>query len=188
MSGAKGKVLSILVFGIKGSQTLLFTQFNSAIIQCFLLSMEPKMRILLLIPFLLSSLAMASGSYKPKAVKKQEIASGKVTLPANLKQKAKGIRTLYISLYDPASKRPMPYGAQRLMLKSDAGENVVSFKLNTETMQLMGGGPIPKKFKLKAKLDADGSAGPDAKGDITGFAENVALGSKNVTIKLTKAH
>ncbi len=97
-----------------------------------------------------------------------------------------GIRTLFITIYDQESKMPMPYGAMKVELDKDAKGVVYKGKLDTSNIMVMGGGAAPKKLRIKAKLDKDGSAGADAPGDVVGIAEGVAAGSK-VTIKIDKA-
>lgn len=97
-----------------------------------------------------------------------------------------GIRTLFITIYDQESKMPMPYGAMKVELDKDAKGVVYKGKLDTSNIMVMGGGDAPKKLRIKAKLDKDGSAGADAPGDVIGIAEGVAAGAK-VTIKIDKA-
>ncbi|RZA18592.1 MAG: hypothetical protein EOP10_20865 [Proteobacteria bacterium] len=57
---------------------------------------------------------------------------------------------------------------------------------SAENVQAMGGGPLPKNIRLKARLDKDGSAGMDSAGDLTGQVDKAKLGDK-VKIKITKA-
>jgi hypothetical protein len=99
---------------------------------------------------------------------------------------AAGIRTLFITIYDQESKAPMPYGAMKVELDKDAKGTVYKGKLDSGNIMVMGGGEAPKTLRIKAKLDKDGSAGPDAAGDVVGIVEGVKAGSK-VTIKLDKA-
>lgn len=99
---------------------------------------------------------------------------------------AAGIRTLFITIYDQESKMPMPYGAMKVDLDKDAKGVVYKGKLDSNNIMKMGGGETPKKLRIKAKLDKDGSAGADAAGDVVGIVEGVAVGSK-VTIKIDKA-
>ncbi len=99
---------------------------------------------------------------------------------------AAGIRTLFITIYDEASKMPMPYGALKIELTKDAKDSIYKGKLDTNNIMVMGGGDAPKTLRIKAKLDKDGSAGSDSPGDLVGIAEHVALGSK-VVVKINKA-
>lgn len=101
--------------------------------------------------------------------------------------KAASIRTLYVTLYDAAGTGPMPYGAARLTLEKDASKGTIyKGKLDSTVVKAMGSGEPPKTLRIKARLDKDGSAGPDAPGDLVGVASNVALGSKAV-ITIDKA-
>jgi hypothetical protein len=97
-----------------------------------------------------------------------------------------GIRTLFITIYDSESKAPMPYGAMKVELDKDAKGTVYKGKLDASNIMVMGGGASPQTLRIKAKLDKDGSAGPDAAGDVVGIVDGVKVGSK-VTIKLDKA-
>jgi hypothetical protein len=118
------------------------------------------------------------------------IASGKIVLPAKLQDAAKGIRTLFVSVYDGSQKGGpmMPYGAIKIELPKDAkAGDVTAFTLDSETMMLMGAADkIPAKLDIKAKLDKDGSAGPDEAGDLVGWTHAVKPGAKNVVVKIDK--
>lgn len=105
---------------------------------------------------------------------------------AALVKKDAGIRTLYVILYDAESQRPMPYGAIKIDLKEDAKGTFYTGDLTSDNVQAMGGGPVPKNLRLKARLDKDGSAGMDSPGDLVGTAEKVKVGDK-VKIKINKA-
>lgn len=114
------------------------------------------------------------------------VASGKVVLPATSVAKAKGIRTLFISVYDARSRAPMPCAAQKFVLAQDPGTEVLSFTLATESLTMMACPAIPDVINLKAKLDRDGSAGPDAPGDIVGTLEGVKKGTGQLVIRLER--
>lgn len=129
--------------------------------------------------------SVAASSYAAESAK--VLADVEVTIDdAKLVTKSAGIRTLYITLYDDASPGPMPYGALKVTLTSDPKGTVHKGKLDTSNVMIMGGGEAPKKLRIKARLDKDGSAGPDGAGDLTGIASGVVVGSK-VTIKIDKA-
>lgn len=107
---------------------------------------------------------------------------------AELAKKGAGIRVLYVTLYDADSAKPMPYGAMRVQLDKDAAKGTVyKAKLTSENVAVMGGGDAPKNLRIKARLDKDGSAGPDGAGDLVGIKDKVALGS-STTIVIDKAH
>ena len=103
-----------------------------------------------------------------------------------LAKAAAGVHTLFITIYDEASKAPMPYGAMKVELTKDARGVVYQGKLDSSNVMVMGSGETPKTLRIKAKLDKDGSAGPDASGDVVGIAEHVKVGS-TVTVKIDKA-
>lgn len=105
---------------------------------------------------------------------------------AKLNGKAHGIRTLYLTIYDASSPAPRPYGALKVDLTADAKGTFYKGKLNADNVMVMGGGEAPKSLRIKARLDKDGSAGPDSAGDLVGIAEKVAAGSKT-TITIDKA-
>lgn len=122
---------------------------------------------------------------KAEASKDTVYASGKLELDKKLSDKAKGIRTLYISIYDSASGMPRPYAATKIDLPKDATSGAFhDFKLTPANVMAMGQGPAPQTMRIKAKLDKDGSAGPDASGDVTGTVSDVKLGASNIVIKL----
>ncbi len=114
-------------------------------------------------------------------------AKGKVVLAPELEEQAKGIHTLFIIMAGP--DRPMPLGAQRKTLGGDAKGTVYEFVLTKDSMQMMamGGGEIPEPFKLKARLDVDGTAGPDQPGDLVGEVTAVKLGAEGVEIVIDRA-
>jgi hypothetical protein len=98
-----------------------------------------------------------------------------------LAAKGAGVHTLYITLYDAASQAPRPYGAIKVDLTKDAAKGTIyKGTLDQSNVMVMGGGAAPAKLRIKAKLDKDGSAGPDSPGDLVGTADGVALGGKAV--------
>lgn len=110
-------------------------------------------------------------------------AKGRVILDDHLKDSAKGIRTLFIIASGP--DRPMPLGAFRKTLSGDASGVVYDFVLTKDNMQIMmNGGELPPEFRLKARLDRDGAAGPDQPGDLTGDIYPVKLGQDGVEIRI----
>lgn len=120
------------------------------------------------------------------------LASGRIVLPANLAGSAKGIRTVFVSVYLPNGKgdgtakgKGMPYGATKIDLAADPKSgDVTAFDLDTTTIMMMSSQEmLPKKIDIKVKLDKDGSAGPDEAGDIVGWARDVKVGTKNLVVK-----
>jgi hypothetical protein len=100
---------------------------------------------------------------------------------------AKGIRTLYVIVYDAKSPMPRPYGAMKVDLKADASGTLYKGDLtfdpeatsskNDGNVQVMGAPTPPTELRLKARLDKDGSAGMDQPGDIVGKVDTIAAGS-----------
>lgn len=139
------------------------------------------MSILLL---LMTPLAFA---YPTKVMKKDKfLLSGQLVLDKSLEKHAKGIKTLFLVIYDADSSARMPYAAQKVDLNKDAKGKFYNFKLTTNSMQMMGGRMhgLPKTLRVKARLDKDGSAGPDMPGDIIGVINKTSVGTKNLSITL----
>lgn len=115
-----------------------------------------------------------------------DFATGSLELDKSLVSQAKGIRTLFLVIYDLDSGRPMPYGAQKVTLKADAKGKFYDFKLDSGSVRQMMPAPMPKRMRIKARLDRDGSAGMDRPGDIVGELKPVKVGAKNVRIVLSQ--
>ena len=140
------------------------------------------MRLLTSVLFTLGLSIQAFSADAPKVFTDIEV---KIT-DAKLEKKSAGIRTLYITLYDEASQMPMPYGAAKISLEKDATGTVYKGKLDSSNIVVMGQGGSPKSLRIKAKLDKDGSAGPDSQGDLVGVVTGVKLGDKS-TVTIDKA-
>jgi hypothetical protein len=132
--------------------------------------------ILALVGLALSSAALA----KP-------VVSGELLLPKSLNEKAKGIRTIFISIQDPKAASPMPCAAQKFTIDKDAEGTFLKFTLDTDSLMMMACPTVPEVMSLKVKLDKDGSAGRDSAGDIVGVAQKVKKGATNVKVILDKA-
>ncbi|MBI1859331.1 MAG: hypothetical protein HYR96_00225 [Deltaproteobacteria bacterium] len=115
------------------------------------------------------------------------VASGKLVLPKSLTAKSAGIRTVFITVFDPKATRPMPCAAQKFELTKNAEGEFLRFSLDTASLTMMGCPEIPTVMNLKARLDQDGSAGPDAPGDIVGKLADVKTGAKNLKIEMSQA-
>lgn len=112
-------------------------------------------------------------------------ARGRVILDDSLRDQARGADTLFVIMSGP--DRPMPLGALRHKLASDPAGVVYEFALTKESMQMMmGGSEAPETFKLKARLDRDGTAGPDQPGDLTGEVLGVQRGAKGIDIVISR--
>jgi hypothetical protein len=110
-------------------------------------------------------------------------ARGRVVLDDKLKDKAQSIETLFLIVGYP--DRPMPYGAQRKKMSPPLEGELYEFVLTTDSLQrMMEAAPWPDHFKIKARLDRDGSAGPDQPGDLTGEVTGLSPGVEGVEIKI----
>ncbi len=115
------------------------------------------------------------------------ILSGKIVLDDSLTDKASGIRSLFIVLYNADSNMPMPFGAQRERVSEDAQGEFLDFFITRERLQRMNEDlPFPRNFRIKVRLDRDGAAGPDQPGDLTGEIGPVAIGSTDITVKIDR--
>lgn len=114
--------------------------------------------------------------------KSKIIIAGKIKIAPHLQAKAKRISTLYIVLRDAQASHPMPYGAY----VDRAGD--YNFLLTKDNIQLMGmgAGADPISFNIKARLDVDGKAGADQPGDLVGELTNVASGSADIVVNITR--
>ena len=136
--------------------------------------------------FSISDLMMASGSMIKKK-KKEFYASGKISITSAMEKKAVGLRTMFISLKNSASTRPMPFAAKKIKLSKDPSGDFFSFSLDSQTVMVMSRGYAPPVFDLKFKLDKNGSAGPDESGDIVAVLTGVKKGSKGLSVVFEKA-
>lgn len=121
-------------------------------------------------------------------------AKGRIVLDPRLLTQAQGIETLFIIASGP--DRPMPLGALRKVLGSaNIKADLYEFVLTKDNMQLMGGGmggggpgpDLPETFKLKARLDRDGVAGPDQPGDLVGEIAVVRRGQDDLELRIDRA-
>jgi len=118
--------------------------------------------------------------------KKSEIyASGQISIKPDLEADAEGLRTLFISVYDMDSPMPMPFGAVKERLHSDAKGQFFEFFLTKESLRVMNpNAPIPNRLRIKARIDVDGVGGAAQPGDLLGEVEDIPLGSKGVAIMI----
>ena len=112
---------------------------------------------------------------------------GSVQILPELESKAKGIRTLFLVLYDHDQASPMPYGAIKMPLYEDPHSTFLNFTITKDNLQIMNPNrSIPKNLRLKGRLDLSGSAGTDSPGDLTGEIINLKTGSESVTLTINK--
>lgn len=114
----------------------------------------------------------------------QAYARGRVILADELKDPARDLKTLFI-IASPLDM-PMPLGALRKTVSEPSGV-IYEFVLTNESMRRMQENqPFPAEFKLKARLDRDGLAGPDQPGDLVGEVKPVKLGAEGVEIRIDR--
>ena len=114
-------------------------------------------------------------------------ARGYLELDPELEQDAADIRHLFLSVFDADSPLPMPYGAQRVVLSKSAKGRFYEFVLSKDNTTVMNTQrDTPQRLRVKARLDRDGIAGPDKKGDFTGETDALPIGSSGITLKIDK--
>jgi len=112
-------------------------------------------------------------------------ARGKVVLSDAVKEAAVGANTLFVIVSGVES--PMPYAAMRITLSGNLHGELDDFVLTNERVQRMRPEePWPAEFKLKARLDRDGTAGPDQPGDLVGEIAVVKDGSENLVLTIDR--
>jgi hypothetical protein len=111
--------------------------------------------------------------------------SGNISLAEELISKADGVDTLFITLFDANSPRPMPYAAMRERISGPIQGQFFNFMITPERIQVMNpSAQVPKSFRIKARLDRDGQGGMDQSGDLTGELDGVPLGAQDVAITI----
>ena len=110
-----------------------------------------------------------------KAADTKKFATLEVSVDPKVADKVAGIRTLFVIVYDNDGR--MPYGAMKVDLKADAKGSVYKGDITEANIQTMGPPtPMPKVLRFKARLDKDGSAGPDQPGDLVGTVNKINAG------------
>ena len=144
-------------------------------------------------PLILTAAALAFGQkgLASNAGKPVKYASVEVSYDEkSLKADNAGIRTLYIILHDADNKdpNPRPFGAIKVDLTADAKGTFYKGDLTSENVMSMpmGSPTVPKVFRLKARLDKDGNAGKDDKGDLVGSVEKANMGEQVKIVIKTK--
>lgn len=113
------------------------------------------------------------------------VAEGDVQITEGLVKHARGIRTLFIIVYDEDSPMPMPYGAIKISLTEDARGSFYHFKLTRDNLKVMNpSAPAPKSIRLKARLDLDSQGGRAQPGDLVAERANIPFGSVGVELNI----
>lgn len=112
-------------------------------------------------------------------------ARGKVMLSESVRVAAEGVRTLFIIV--SGVDTPMPFAAMRVTLSGNLHDELYDFVLTNERVQKMRPEePWPTQFKLKARLDRDGTAGPDQPGDLVGEIAVVQGGTEDLVLTIDR--
>lgn len=141
--------------------------------------------IVLFVLVVIGLVVMSVGKFASKST---VFARGSLVLKEDLRDQARGIRTVFIVLYDEESPAPMPYAAIREVISKDASGEFLNFVLTKDNMQIMNqqSHKTPSKLRIKARLDRSGTAGMDQPGDITGEISGVSAGSEGLKIVLNR--
>ena len=117
--------------------------------------------------------------------------AGEVRFSPDMQARAAGKSTLFIILFDQESESSMPYAAYKTHVSDIKPQERVTFKLTKNNVQLMPAAmankSLPAFFRVKARLDADGIAGPDSPGDLVGESKDIPYGAKDKTILIDHA-
>ncbi len=107
-------------------------------------------------------------------------------LTESTKANATHHKVVYVTLF--GSDSPMPYAAMREYLEVGSTLDLREILVTAEKLTVMNPGREQPQFvRVKVRLDADGAAGPDQPGDITGQAEQVQWGgNESIPIVLDK--
>ena len=136
---------------------------------------------------ILAIIALAIGMAGKMGETSHAFAKGRIIVDESLLAQAQGIGTLFIIA--SGQDRPMPLGALRTLLSGELKSDLYEFILTKDNMQLMPGamgGELPESFKLKARLDRDGSAGPDQPGDLVGEIAIVHKGQDGLELRINR--
>ena len=109
-------------------------------------------------------------------------ARGEVILDESLVEKAQNAQALFLTVFDQNQPMP-PYGALRKTLDRPIETGLYSFILTYDRIQRMREDLAwPETFRIKARLDMDGIAGPDQPGDLTGELSGLARGVEGLRL------
>jgi hypothetical protein len=115
------------------------------------------------------------------------LAAGSIEISPELEAAASPLDTLFLIFFDQDSQMPMPYGAIRYKLNKAAQGEFHKFIVTPDNLNIMNpNGPKPSRFRIKAKLDADGTAGMDAAGDLVGEVLEVTPGAMDLRVKIDR--
>jgi hypothetical protein len=144
----------------------------------------PRWVLPLVVVGIVGAVILAAGKFADQPT---IFARGDIALASELIDKAKGIETLFIVVFDADNPMPMPYGAMRDKITLSGTSQISDFILTPERLQIMRpDAPVPKNFRLKVRLDRDGQAGPDQPGDLVGQIDRVAYGTDNIHLSITQ--
>ncbi len=99
------------------------------------------------------------------------------SLSTEVKSMATHHSVIYVTLFDETT--PMPYAAMREVISVGSEGKLRDILVTEEKIQVMNPSrPRPSSMRVKVRLDADGSAGPDQPGDITGETRGITWGQE----------
>jgi hypothetical protein len=109
------------------------------------------------------------------------LASGTIQVVPALADRSKQIGIIYVMIRSAAGGPP--YAVSRIE-NPRSGENI-PFALTTKNV-MAPGVPLPADARLIVRFDADGSAGPEAAGDLVGETLVEALGRSDLTVRVDR--
>lgn len=113
------------------------------------------------------------------------MARGRVVLADALRPAANNAKVLFLVV--SPTDAPMPYGAFRKTISPIPDGVIFEFALTYDNLQRMREDLAwPQQFKLKARLDQDGIAGPDQPGDLVGEVSPLAPGATDIEIVINR--
>ena len=136
--------------------------------------------------FVLSIIGLSILFVTQKAQKPEIFLSGEIHLSMELGESEAQNKTLFITLFDEKSKSPMPYAAFKTTVSRKPGK-LLSFALTPQNIRIMNPeAERPTRFRVKARLDIMGTAGPDKEGDLIGEVFSVNKGQEGVLIVINR--
>lgn len=119
-----------------------------------------------------------------KAKKATTYATGKLVLSDKVKEKAKGIKTMFVSIYN-SEKGSSPVLVKKDVFPNGYAEAKRSFTFTSENMYvMMKSDEKVSKIDIKVTLSKSGNAGPPTQDDIVGWKTGVKVGATGVDIRL----
>lgn len=126
-------------------------------------------------------IAVTASSFSDKP---EIVVAGELRIDDSISDYAIPNRTLFLVIYSQDPSKPMPLAIMKEPIRVSEGGFIRKFSISPDKLQrMMSHDPIPKTFRIKARLDRDGQGGPDAPGDVITNVTDIQYGSENVVIK-----